>query len=236
MILEMDNKGARDLICNWSAGGRLRHVDIRQYFLRDLKEDGLIWTRWIPSEAEFTPRATPQHNSLAETGFATLLKRARALLADANVPLELRYKLYTEVIRTAAKLDSLVVIKRQGMEKTRYEIFYQGIKPKWAAHLRTWGEAGVVKLKTLATTKLEDRGVTCMFVGYAEDHSSDCYRMWDPKTNRVHVTRDIIWLRRMFFIKTVFGKDDIIVTLPHPVTNINDGDFRSVVLCWCLHA
>jgi hypothetical protein len=51
MILEMDNKGARDLICNWSAGGRLRHVDIRQYFLRDLKEDGLIWTRWIPSEA-----------------------------------------------------------------------------------------------------------------------------------------------------------------------------------------
>jgi hypothetical protein len=96
---------------------------------------------------EFTPRATPQHNSLAETGFATLLKRARALMADANVPLELRYRSYTEVIRTAAKLDSLVVIKRQGMEMTRYEIFYQGIKPKWAAHLRTWGEAGVVQLQ-----------------------------------------------------------------------------------------
>jgi hypothetical protein len=50
MILEMDNKGARDVVCNWSAGGRLRHVDIRQYFLRDLKEDGLIWTTWFPSE------------------------------------------------------------------------------------------------------------------------------------------------------------------------------------------
>jgi hypothetical protein len=50
MILEMDNKGARDLVCNWSAGGRLRHVDIRQYFLRDLKEDGLVWTTWIPTE------------------------------------------------------------------------------------------------------------------------------------------------------------------------------------------
>jgi hypothetical protein len=111
---------------------------------------------------DFAPRATPQHNSLAETGFATLLKKARALMADANVPLELRYRLYTKVIRTAAKLDSLVVINRQGMETTRYEIFYQGIKPKWAAHLRTWGEAGVVKLKTLSTAKLEDRGLTCI--------------------------------------------------------------------------
>jgi hypothetical protein len=50
MILDMDNKGARDLVCNWSAGGRLRHLDIRQYFLRDLKEDGLVWTTWIPTE------------------------------------------------------------------------------------------------------------------------------------------------------------------------------------------
>jgi hypothetical protein len=79
-----------------------------------------------------------------------------------------------------------------------------------------------------STAKLEDRGLTCMFVGYAEDHSSDCYRMWDPKTNSVHVTRDIIWLRRMFFNKTVFGNDDFIVTLPHPVTSINDGDFAAV--------
>jgi hypothetical protein len=114
------------------------------------------------------------------------------------------------------------------METTRYEIFYQGIKPKWVAHLRTWGEAGVVKLKTLSTAKLEDRGVTCMFVGYAEDHSSDCYRMWDPKTNSFHVTRDIIWLRRMFFNKSVFGKDDFIVTLPHPVTSVNDNDYAAV--------
>jgi hypothetical protein len=50
MILEMDNKGPRDLVCNWSAGGRLRHVDIRQFFLRDLKEDGLVWTIWIPTK------------------------------------------------------------------------------------------------------------------------------------------------------------------------------------------
>ena len=28
-----------DLICNWSAGGRTRHIDTRMYFLRELKEE-----------------------------------------------------------------------------------------------------------------------------------------------------------------------------------------------------
>jgi hypothetical protein len=51
MILEIDNKGAVDLTHNWSVGGRTRHVEVRQYFLRDLKEDGIIWSTWIPGES-----------------------------------------------------------------------------------------------------------------------------------------------------------------------------------------
>jgi hypothetical protein len=104
------------------------------------------------------------------------------LIADANLPLEFRFRLYRDVMRTAAKLDSMVVIQKNGIEKTRFEFFDNGKKPRWADKLRTWGEAGVVKLKTLLTAKLEDRGRTCMFVGYADDHSADCYRMWDPQT------------------------------------------------------
>jgi hypothetical protein len=58
------------------------------------------------------------------------------------------------------KLDSLVVIQQGGIEKTRFEFFYNGNKPEWADKIRTWGEAGVVKLRTLLTAKLEDRGRT----------------------------------------------------------------------------
>lgn len=36
---------------NWSVGGRTRHVDVRAYFLRDLKEDGIIEVEWIPTKA-----------------------------------------------------------------------------------------------------------------------------------------------------------------------------------------
>ncbi len=47
MVLEMDNKGAVDLANNWSVGGRTRHVDVRQYFLRELKESKIMDIRWI---------------------------------------------------------------------------------------------------------------------------------------------------------------------------------------------
>ena len=47
MILEMDNKGAVDLANNWSIGGCTRHVDVRQCFLRELKESKVMDIRWI---------------------------------------------------------------------------------------------------------------------------------------------------------------------------------------------
>jgi hypothetical protein len=38
-----------------------------------------------------------------------------------------------------------------------------------------------------------------MFVGCSLDHTADCYEMWDPATSRVHQTRDVIWLNRMYY-------------------------------------
>jgi hypothetical protein len=32
LVLEVDNKGAKDLVNNWSVGGRLRHVEVKQFF------------------------------------------------------------------------------------------------------------------------------------------------------------------------------------------------------------
>jgi hypothetical protein len=48
MILEMDNKGAVDLVNNYSVGGRTRHMETRQYYLRELKEQGIIVVQWTP--------------------------------------------------------------------------------------------------------------------------------------------------------------------------------------------
>ena len=50
MLLEMDNKGAVQLANNWSVGGRTRHVDVRNHFLRELKDMGIIEVRHVPGD------------------------------------------------------------------------------------------------------------------------------------------------------------------------------------------
>ena len=50
MRLEVDNKGAKDLTHNWSVGGRTRHVNVREWFLRDLKEEGVVEVKWISGD------------------------------------------------------------------------------------------------------------------------------------------------------------------------------------------
>jgi hypothetical protein len=42
-----------------------------------------------------------------------------------------------------------------------------------------------------------------MFVGYSKDHPGDTYRMFNPTTGGIHDTRDLIWLRRMFYQKAL---------------------------------
>jgi hypothetical protein len=60
-----------------------------------------------------------------------------------------------------------------------------------------------VKVKTKTTPKLADRYVHCMFIGYTDDHDGNVYRMWNLKTERVHITRDVIWMKQMIFTKGI---------------------------------
>ena len=46
---------------------------------------------------------------------------------------------------------------------------------------------------------MQDKGLTCMFVGYAKDHVGNCYRMYNPATSRIHSTRDVKWLGRKYY-------------------------------------
>jgi hypothetical protein len=47
MILKIDNKGFVDFTKSWTMAGRMRHIDCRYYFLRELREAGIIVVEWI---------------------------------------------------------------------------------------------------------------------------------------------------------------------------------------------
>jgi hypothetical protein len=69
---------------------------------------------------EYTARAKPQHNHMAELGFATLGNKGRALMVKANIPEKYRYHLFREAFCTATDLDGLVVIEVNGKRETRF--------------------------------------------------------------------------------------------------------------------
>jgi hypothetical protein len=50
MILDMDNKGAVDLVNSYSVGGQSRQVETQQYFMRQLKEENISKVIWTPGE------------------------------------------------------------------------------------------------------------------------------------------------------------------------------------------
>ena len=47
-------------------------------------------------------------------------------------------------------------------------------------------------------TKIEERGRTTMFVGYADDHTGDVSRLIHIKTRQIILSRDVRWLNIMW--------------------------------------
>ena len=71
---------------------------------------------------------------------------------------------------------------------------------KYARRLRTFGEMAVVAIHEgkKMRSKLDNRGKTCMFVGYADDHTKDVYRFLNIHTKRIILSRDVRWLNIMW--------------------------------------
>ena len=132
-----------------------------------------------------------------------------------------------DAVKQATKLDNIIPVTVDGVTQSRYKHLL-GSNPDWPRGLRTFGEARVVKTKAYKMHPKEaDRGVTCMFIGYPDNHPWDCYQMWDPKTGGVHMTKDIIWLQRMYFPKAPAGSIEVALgslMMPEPIRIIENDE------------
>jgi hypothetical protein len=76
-------------------------------------------------EFEYTARAAPQHNHMAEMVFSTLGNKERALMVYKNIPVKYRYDLFREAFSTSTDLDGLVVVEFVGKRATRYDHMFE---------------------------------------------------------------------------------------------------------------
>ena len=76
--------------------------------------------------------------------------------------------------------------------------------------MKVFGEAGVVKLKTKISPKMDNKGKTCIFVGYPLNHAESTYLMYEPETKGVHISRDVVFLHRMYWKKKTDATKEVI--------------------------
>nr|CCI55340.1 PH01B019A14.9 [Phyllostachys edulis] len=131
----------------------------------------------------FSAPYTPQQNGVVERRNQTVVATARALLKQRGMPAFY----WGEAVMTAVHLLNRSPTKALD-GKTPYEAWH-GRKPA-VSHLRVFGCLAFVK-ELNHVGKLDDRSTPGVFIGYTE--GAKAYRVLDPTTRRVRITRDVVF-------------------------------------------
>lgn len=128
---------------------------------------------------------TPEQNGVAEKMNRTLVEKARCLLFDMG----LNVKFWAEAVCTAAYLVNRSP-HRGWIDKTPLEI-WSGKKPN-LSHLRIFGCTVMMHITKRKRTKFDPKSTKCIMIGYALN--SKAYRVYDPETNKVFTSRDVVFM------------------------------------------
>ena len=146
-------------------------------------------------EFEFTPRDSPEYNGKIERKFAVLYGRIRAVLNAAYLTQKLRNRLWGEAAMTVTDIENLLVSR--GHTEPSFREFFNKDLPR-AAHMRQFGEMGIIKVGKDIKGKLNNRGIPVMYLGRARHHNADTHRFLNIASELVMVSRDVIWLNQVY--------------------------------------
>ena len=144
---------------------------------------------------EYTAPGTPQQNGRVERKFQTLYGRVRAILLSSGVNGTLRKRLWAEAANTATDLEN--ILYKQGKNGSSFQQFFgKGVKSLVPSSIQKFGEMAVITDQGKIKAKLDDRGKTCIWLGYAKDHAIGTHRIYNPKTKAVILSRNVVFLRK----------------------------------------
>lgn len=149
---------------------------------------------------ETTAPYTPQQNGVAERKNRTLTEMVNAMLSNSG----LSKGFWGEALLTACHILNRVPTKRN--KKTPYELWKKR-KPN-LNYLKVWGCRAIVKVPEPKRKKLGERGIECIFIGYAQN--SKAYRFMVIEPNDLISVNTVIESRDAIFDETRFS------TIPRP--------------------
>ena len=133
---------------------------------------------------QMTCPRTPQQNGVAERKLGHLAATSLSWLHEKNLPRELWAEAFSCASHVINRLPPW-----PGSEKSPFEALYN-LKPD-VRYFRVFGSPCYVHVPKDVRTKLDPKAKKCVFVGY--DPQRKGWRCMDPKTNKVVVSRDVVF-------------------------------------------
>ncbi|GJS54432.1 zinc finger, CCHC-type containing protein [Tanacetum coccineum] len=151
-------------------GGEFTSNEFTQY----CKENGIA--------RQLTAPYSPQQNGVVERRNRTIMSMTRCMMKATNMP----QNFWAEAVRHAIHILNSVPTKALE-DITPYEAIKQR-KPN-LENLRIFGCIAYAKVPSQHLTKLDDRSIKMVYLG--NEQGSKAYRLFDPTTQRVCVSRDV---------------------------------------------
>lgn len=149
---------------------------INHHVMNYLSKQGIIMKN--------TASYTPQQNGKTKRENRTIIESDRTMLQAKGLPI----RLWAEAINTAVYILNRVSIKA-GMNMTPYEVWNYR-KPD-LSHIRIFGSSVFVHIHKQFRHKMDKKAKKLILVGYQCESSN--YRLWDSVTNKIIISRDVIF-------------------------------------------
>ena len=141
---------------------------------------------------EMTTPNTPQHNGVVERSFATELNYIRAMLFQANFTPAMISSLWGMAVLYLERTKNMSSTSANEKNSSPNFLFDKNDDLD-TDFLQPFGRMGFVTIRTKIKRKLAKRSFKAFMVGKPKHHGRDSYYMYNPKTRRVIVSRDIQW-------------------------------------------
>ena len=164
---------------------------MRQYGEHQAKQQKVCENHGV--ELEYTAPYTPQMNRVVERRIAVLLNGARTVMYSDNLTDESRKKIWAQAVNYIEEVRNSMATTRSLTSSD--EIFF-GKKPTILPYMVEFGRIGYVTIRNNNIKKQTDeRDIKDIIVGYTKRYSGDTYRIFNPNTKRIILTRDIKWAK-----------------------------------------
>lgn len=135
-------------------------------------------------QRQLTAAYTPQQNGVAERKNRTIMNMVRSMLSEKKIPKTFWPEAVNWTIHVLNRSPTLAVRNMTPEEA------WSGSKPS-VEHFRVWGCLSHVHVSDSKRIKLDAKSLKCILLGISEE--SKAYRLFDPVSQKIVVSRDVIF-------------------------------------------